>query len=1339
MSKTRTRWWAGRLFELVALLLIVTALVVQLGRLLAPYVSENREYIETNLSQKLGLPVQIGEIHARWEGLRPELTVSNLVIHSADDREILRVGHAQAQLGLLLSVRDLALRLWHIELGGVHMVLDQAPTGRWQLSGFAPSADDRRAGLDPVNALLFSRYVDIDEVHAHFNFHSGSEQHMAFTQVRLVNEDQFHRLIADVDFPDLSADVAQLVYEGHGDPRDDEHFRADAYLKLANFPLTNAVAFVSEAAAGHVGVQDGLLSAELWLQTRPRQPATVKGRVQFERTNAADDEVPQSASADITGSWSGMDDWYFNLQDLQAAWHDRQNQPVSIGISSAAGSPHWRVQAAQLDLAVVSAELQANPDLSVSLRTILADLGVSGSLTNLQVNIPKAAPKGFVLRGNLQQVSVQEWKGAPGARYVDGYIEASAQQGFVEIDTRVEDADRLFALNFPQVYDQELEFEHAQGIVHWAIRPEQNQVQVYSGALNLQGSLGDANGYFYLDAPLERNSRPIELMLQIGLQNARGAGHRQLVPGFLPQSLRGWLDGAVVDGKVPSGAFLLEGFFGHDTPTPPAIQVALNIEGGQLKFDPGWPALEDFSGLLYIDDQRVHAWVDEGRFVQAGLQPTYVEVADNPQGEGLLLQIHGGLSGPAQAGLSVLTETPLQQLLGSAFDDWQLDGELQAGVQLHIPLQPGQPGSRQQVEAALQNTALTMNNLNLHFQQLQGELRYTDQQGLQAQSLTAQLWGQPLQLNIASAPNQETPVNTRVNFSGMLNFAELAAWSQRPEVLFIEGTAPVSGVVAIGSGSVPVNLQINSELQGASIDLPAPYGKTATEKRTLAADIPIARDRINYRFQYDNNRVAVNLQVKPEQPLSGVIALGSTTQQHRNDGIWLAGTVDSLDVNQWLPVVSRYQAFSDGIKAGAQNSGVTAVASGEPGTAAPRLNLNVQIQQLLWGDVEWQTLHVGGRQQGQGWYLQVTDELLKGSVRWRGDNSPIRLAMDYIHWPAAEDTDSGEEVVRAEDAVKVKGDPLQDFQPHKIPPFDFSVADFTYGGRSLGSWSFRARPEDQALRVTNLRGDVDGVQVSAALAEGADSRFGGATLLWQQQSGGDSSTRFYGKLTGGNLADISAAWGLPPMMDSKSVELDVDFSWAGSPLAFSLLGLQGDMGLKVTDGRFYRTTGQTSNALLRLVGLFNFDSWIRRLQLDFSDVVKGGTPFERIRGKLQFDRGMVYLSDPVEVTNTSSVLKMGGKINLRDETLDTSLVATLPVGGNATLIAALAGGLPAAAGVYLVSKIFKKQVDRMASVSYSIHGPWSNPDIQFDKLFDNKAAEEATQDSREPAPEAGSR
>ena len=147
-----------------------------------------------------------------------------------------------------------------------------------------------------------------------------------------------------------------------------------------------------------------------------------------------------------------------------------------------------------------------------------------------------------------------------------------------------------------------------------------------------------------------------------------------------------------------------------------------------------------------------------------------------------------------------------------------------------------------------------------------------------------------------------------------------------------------------------------------------------------------------------------------------------------------------------------------------------------------------------------------------------------------------------------------------------------------------------------------------------------------------------------------------------------------------------------------------------------------SDGFLRLVALVNFDTLARRLRMDFSDLYKSGLAYDELRGSVNFDTGKLIFTEPLQMSSPSSQLQMAGSINLVDETIDSRLVATLPVAGNLTFLAALATGLPAAAGVYVVSKIFKKQVDQATSISYRIRGSWDEPEMKFDRLFESETS-----------------
>jgi len=77
------------------------------------------------------------------------------------------------------------------------------------------------------------------------------------------------------------------------------------------------------------------------------------------------------------------------------------------------------------------------------------------------------------------------------------------------------------------------------------------------------------------------------------------------------------------------------------------------------------------------------------------------------------------------------------------------------------------------------------------------------------------------------------------------------------------------------------------------------------------------------------------------------------------------------------------------------------------------------------------------------------------------------------------------------------------------------------------------------------------------------------------------------------------------------------------------------------------------------------------------------------------------------------------------QSLDGELVVTLPVANNLPWVAALTAGLPVAAGVFVLSKLFESQVNRLTSLVYTTTGSWDQPVVKFDRVFDDSAAGES--------------
>ena len=94
----------------------------------------------------------------------------------------------------------------------------------------------------------------------------------------------------------------------------------------------------------------------------------------------------------------------------------------------------------------------------------------------------------------------------------------------------------------------------------------------------------------------------------------------------------------------------------------------------------------------------------------------------------------------------------------------------------------------------------------------------------------------------------------------------------------------------------------------------------------------------------------------------------------------------------------------------------------------------------------------------------------------------------------------------------------------------------------------------------------------------------------------------------------------------------------------------------------------------------------------------------------------------MDVEGSASSFQFSGVSTVASRALDGELVVTLPVANNLPWVAALTAGLPVAAGVFLLSKVFENQFNRLTSLVYTASGTWDDPEVTFDRVFDDTAA-----------------
>ena len=285
----------------------------------------------------------------------------------------------------------------------------------------------------------------------------------------------------------------------------------------------------------------------------------------------------------------------------------------------------------------------------------------------------------------------------------------------------------------------------------------------------------------------------------------------------------------------------------------------------------------------------------------------------------------------------------------------------------------------------------------------------------------------------------------------------------------------------------------------------------------------------------------------------------------------------------------------------------------------------------------------------------------------------------------------------------------QDLDPRHFLAVDLSVEKLFIGDKLWGSLAFQLRPDDVGATFQHIKGNFFGLKPSMFGDQEPTEFFWGF-------DGVTYSSRLTGPVGVDNLYDVFNGFDLAPVADSESGKFVFDLAWQDQPWNVSKENITGNFQIELNNGDFYRSPGG-AGAALKLVSLFNFANWLKRLQLDFSDVVGQNLAYNNLQGTIYFDQGNAVFLDPLKMKMPSGRMSMAGTFNLIDETADAQLVATLPVATNLPWVVALLGGVPAAAGVYITSKIVQKQVDRLSSISYELTGPWDDINITVDKIF----------------------
>lgn len=1256
-----TRWGLG----LCALVLVLMALYVSLGRELTPLVAEYRAEVESKAAAALGMPMHIGELEGNWRGFAPILLAHDVMV--GEGANALRLDQVRAVPDLWASLLAREVRIAHLELSGLKISLKEGEDGKWALEGLPVQQDQP---LDPeqlLNRMQMVQRLSVLDSQVTLQPLDHPPLTLTYVGVSLKTGASRQRLDARLTLPDGQPMAMSLRTRIRASQWKDGE--ADGYLSL---PQSDWSKWLPERVTQQWNFSEIKAGGELWFNwnkgalqsgavrlNAPQLKGAYAERTPIQINNLALNGYFQRNAQGVVATFDslamslGEMRWESHLQLTQTAATDKAEEL-------------WHLQADRLDLTPITPLLNALGPLPEGVSKAVERLKVTGGLRNVLLDFrPNATDDSkFAFAANLDNVGFDAYRGAPAARNVSGSISGDLGQGELRMDSKD------FVLHLDPIFAKPWRYIQANARLTWKL--DKQGFTLIAPYLKVLGEEGKIAGDFLIRLHFD-HSQEDYMDLRVGLVDGDGKYTAKYLPEVLSPALDEWLRTAILKGAVDEGFFQYQGSLNAGAAdSARSISLFFKVHDAELAFQPGWPHVKKVSGDVFIEDSGVRILASKGQLLDTQVSDVYVNIPHVAAGQKTHLFLDGAFAGGLGDGLKILQEAPIGT--AETFAGWEGEGDLRGKLKLDIPLDKGEE-PKILVDFKTAKARLKLAEPVLELTQLKGDFRFDSAKGLSGQNITARAFDKPVTAQIF-ADGSPGKLKTRVAASGEVEVKKLTDW------LSVTQPLPVSGVIPyqlqLDLDGADSQLMVSSSLLGVAVDLPAPFGMAADVGRNTTFRMTLQGAERRYWVDYGD--LADFTFAAPGGNFAdgrGELFLGAGNAVLPGaKGLRVRGELAELDVGPWKELVDKY-------------------AGQDPGGNAKQLlsSADFKVGKLSGIGTTLDQASVQLNRKAAAWALQLDSQQVQGSANIPDAKAaPIAINLQYIKLPAPDPT-----VLADENSP----DPLAAVDPTKIPALDITINQLFQGQDLVGGWSLKVRPTERGIALNSLDLGLKGM-----LLQGS----GG----WEGVPGSTSSW-YKGRISGKNLADVLKGWGFAPSVTSEDFHMDVDGRWPGSPAWVATKRFSGTLDASLNKGQFIEVEGGAQ--ALRVFGLLNFNSIGRRLRLDFSDLFGKGLSYDRVKGLLVGTNGVYVTREPIRMTGPSSNVELDGTLDLVADQVDAKLLVTLPVTNNLP-IAALIVGAPAIGGaLFLIDKLIGDRVSRFASVKYTVKGPWKEPKITFDKPF----------------------
>ncbi len=1236
------------------------AAILVLRYWILPDIGAYRDDIAQTLSSAAHRKVTIGALSADWNGLRPQLSLAQVVLHDAEGRPALELPQIDATLSwrsaALLQINFHALEIQRpvltvrrdsrgaLTVAGIP--LDTSGDGEGEVSRWVLGQRDIR--------ILDARLLWDDQMRA------APVLELERVQLRIVNSGDRHRLAlravppsalaapldirADLrgeDFRSLAGSMTGQVFL-HVD-----HVDIAAWRQWIDFP---------------VHFPHGTGALRTWLTFTASELTGVIADTQLRDVRARlGAELPELDMPQMGGrfSWKRTGEGFeVNTRKLTFVTGDKLVLPpvdltLRLGGSGEGGYARGELQANALELAPL-VQLADRLPLPGELRKSLVAFSPAGGVYDLTTRWAGRWPSltTYSLRGRFNELSLQSQGAMPGFSGFSGNIDSNEKGGTLHVATQ------KAALELRDIFRDRLLFDTLTGQLAWTKSAQGLELRFSNFAFSNPDLTGTLYGSYRTvqDGP--------------GVADLTGhltRGVAQRVSGYLPlqlgRSSREWLDRAFLAGSSGDVRFRLKGDL-KDFPFVDerggVFEVAAKINDGTVHYGDGWPRITGIEGDLLFRGQRMDVNVRQAVIGNVQLGKVRVQIPDLLH-TSEILQISGEAEGATADFLDFIAKSPVHGMIDGFTEGMQAQGRGRLGLKLTLPLRAL---NKSRISGSYQfvNNQLIPQAGFPPLEQVNGRLEFTES-SVRVPGATATFLGGPL--TVSAGSQRDAAVS--IQFQGRINADAARRVNSSEWLRHMRGATDWRGTLTMRNKRV--DFAVDSTLQGLAVNLPAPFAKAAAET------LPLRLERRHTGPQTDRVAASVGNLVSAvfhrrsngggSRVERGVVRFGEgQAGEPERNGIALSGTIRALDLDAWLAMLGEGAA-----------GGGTMVNSAD-----------LRIGELDWFGRNFASLGITATQQAGVLQLVAKGRDVDGAATWRSQGKGrLTARLRRLSVPARdESTATGSQPLRQQAGA--------DAGPLELPALDIVVDDFQIADRALGRLELQATPQLRDWRIERLR----------LTNPESTLNLDGTWQAWLAQS----STQVNVRLDVSDVGKFLTRLGYPEGVRRGVAKVEGSLGWAGSPQRIDYPTLTGNFVMDAGKGQFVKL----EPGIGKLLGILSLQSLPRRISLDFRDIFSEGLAFDEIVGAVKVVRG-VASTDNLRITGPAARIVMSGQVDLARETQNLRVRINPQLSDTVSVAGALIGGPVAGVAAFIAQKLLKDPLDQIASYEYQVTGNWSDPQV----------------------------